>query len=678
MKYTAKLTHYAFDNTYTNARLFEDKAERDAYFVNLVGYTQNTLVNFNARDILATNIIVKVEPNAPLFSLLNYNYCVISGYTENQIEKVNNVERVKAGETPTEVLYFFIKRSEQESGGQIRLYLENDIIQNYWYDIDFAECMINRAHLNRFEEIPQTTGFVRFRGGADSDLFEREDIKNVAKRLVSRQRLMLHQDTKNGSLLNLWLHENIVAWCYISVSQGTYKTGIGQTEETTTYVGVKTQNEINQQINYGNSLFCFPIYKGSAEIYIKDNANTTHLLSAGALPWFLGFNDGYAKVFSIKLSIKPPFDLKEWQNSEYTINNNTLTINTSNTFSNNYTMRVGNHQEYWQFGIAGWLNIIYDDPTPIIATMTDTSVLPKLEFTKDEIMQSNKNIKLNPKLNNTDYKEMQITFAGSTYTYDLQKLNDREPQFEYYEMLTSDVTKALLQYKAKNNDGVFTEAYSESYNGLTFTNDLSLPFAKGQDDVYWANNKNAYLSFQNNQKSAAQQSVFSGLLSGVAGGIMAGLTGGLGISSAAGALGGIINTSIRQKYERANWDLSIDNMRSAPETLANINGNAILTGAIAPLGVYIEIYSALDNELKIANDIAYDNGYIYNKYGQVKDFVNTRKYFNSITATITNVIGNVSNEVKNLLRQILANGIKLWHTDTINFDKENYELWLEE
>lgn len=656
MKYTAKLTHNAFDKTYTNARLFASKAERDAYFDSLAGYTQNELVNFTARDILNTDIIVKVEPNAPLFNLLNYNYCVIK--------------------SDSETLYFWVKRSVQESGGQIRVYLENDIFQNYWYDLEFSECMIHRAHLDRLEA--STGNLVKFRGNADSDLFEREDIKDVAKRLVSRQRLMLHQDLTENSPLNQWLYDNVIEWCYLSVSQGTYKTGIGDTQEDTAYVGVKKQSELNQQINYANSLFCFPILKNNSNIQIKDRDNNNHLLSAAALPYFLGYNDGYAKVFSIKLSIKPPFDLKNWAASEYTISGNSLIINTNHIFRTNFTMSVGNHQSYWQFGLAGFLNIIYDDPTPIKATMIDTSVLPQIEFNKNDIIGADKNIIFNPKMNNADYKSLRISFAGSAYEYDLQKLNTQNPQFEYYEMLTSDTTKALLQFAPTDNAGVFNQAYGESYNGLAFTNDLSLPFAKGQNDVFWSNNKNAYLSFQNTQQSAASQSVFSGLLSGIAGGAMAALTGGLGISSAAGAIGGIVNTAIRQKYERANFDLSIDNMRSAPETLANINGNAILTGAIAPLGVYIEIYSALENELKIANDISYDNGYTYNRYGQVKDFVNTRKYFNYIQASVENIIGNVSNEVKLLLRQILANGIKLWHTDNIQFDKENYEKWLEE
>ena len=80
--YTIKLTQYAFDNTYTNARLFKNKTERDSYFENLQGYTFNKDVNFIARDIIATDIDIKVEPQTPLFVLLNYNYCVVKNDKE--------------------------------------------------------------------------------------------------------------------------------------------------------------------------------------------------------------------------------------------------------------------------------------------------------------------------------------------------------------------------------------------------------------------------------------------------------------------------------------------------------------------------------------------------------------------------------------------------------------------
>ena len=703
MKYTAKLTHYAFDNTYTNARLFENKAERDAYFVDLVGYTQNTLVNFNARDILATDIIVKVEPNAPLFNLLNYNYCIISGYTENQIEKIDGIDRVKDGETPTEVLYFFIKKSSQESGGQIRLYLENDIIQNYWYDIDFAECMINRAHLNRFEEMPQTTGYVKFRSGANSDLFEREDIKDVAKRLIKREKMrpIINEDEEGYNSFNQWVYDNVIAWCYVMVSSRNTTSGTGEGDilsykdyadntfpanPTIMIDDINGYLDYDTQISYAYMTFCFPIMKRGKSIIAHNSGTANDIyvkLDYEGLVGFLNKNKGYSYVHTIKLSAKPPImpsDFSQYVGPSYNTTNDTLTINDIGEqfmgtawkiFADNSVGQVHDYRGMFVYERD------YMKPVEFIVNDTD-GLMPWFDFAKDDIINSNKNIRFNPKINNADYKSLTISLCGSTFDFDLQKLDNYRPHFNYFEMITADITKAIMTYKAPNNNGIYNNYYAKSYNGLIINTDLSLPIANSQYDTYLANNKNAYLSFENTQKGERAQVATRSLIGTAFGGIQAALTGGFGLGGLASSISDLANLGIKQKYERANFDMTMDNMKNAPDTLSNANGNAILNATITDIMPYYELYTALDNELKIANDIAYDNGYICNKYGNVKDYVNTRKYFNYISATITNVIGNVSNEVKNLLRQILANGIKLWHTDTINFDKENYEIWLEE
>ena len=685
MKYTAKLAHYAFDNTYTNARLFDTKTARDTYFDTLAGYTQSELVNFNARDILSTDIIIKVEPNAPLFDLLNYNYCIIIGYDDDEEEQ--------------ERLHFFVKRSVQESGGQIRVYLENDIIQNYWYDIDFAECMINRAHLNRFEEVSPGSSDVKFRGNANSDLFEREDIKDVAKRLIKREKLMPIIDEEDDGLnsFNYFIQDNVIAWCYVMVSSRntaeghegdilTYKdVNDASITATPTYLGTDAYGIVDEQIVYPYMTFCFPIMKQGKSIIFDNLAGGTGYHNVGwdfeGLVGFLNKNKGYAYVHTIKLSAKPPFipdDFTLYTGASYSVSTNSLKI------SNNSGQYA--YGKKWEVFIDTGTNdyhamLIYDydytKPVEFIVRDSD-SVLPSFEFLKTSIIGQNKNIKFNPKINNADYKTLAISYCGSSYEYDLQKLDDNRPHFNFFEMITADVTKAIMTFKSANNNGVYNDQYAKSYNGLIVNTDLSIPIANSQYDTYLANNKNAYLSFSNTQKLAAYQGILNTLSNFVGlAGTLSGFGGNVtGAGTTAGR--GIISTAMQLKYNQAQFTLTMDNMKNAPDTLSNANGNAILNQTIADIMPYFELYSALDNELKIANDIAYDNGYICNKYGKVKDYVNTRKYFNYISATITNVIGNVSNEVKNLYREILAKGIKLWHTDTINFDKENYELWLEE
>lgn len=681
LKYTAKLTHYAFDNTYTNARLFETKTERDTYFDNLAGYTQDELVNFNARDILSTEIIVKVEPNAPLFDLLNYNYCVIT-QTENDAVVAK--------------LYFFVKRSVQESGGQIRVYLENDILQNYWYDVDFSECMINRAHLDRFEQ-GDTNFEVKFKGGADSDLFEREDIKDVAKRLINRGKLkpIIDESNEGNNDLNTWIKENVIAWAYVMVSARSTTTGTGEGDilsytdidgtfaAVPTTIGQETPEYADAQITYPYMTFCFPITKKNKILRVRNLLSDKYVkIDFNGLNGFLDRNRGYAFVHTIKLSAKPPFfpqDFTSGVGTNYIVEGDVLTINGNGQIGLGVNWRT--FIDLAQNDFHGLFIYERDYIKPVTFELDISQILPRTTFDKEEIVGANKNIMFNPKINNMDYKSLNIIFCGNTLAFDIQKLNVEKPKFLYYETIGADITKAVINYKAPNNDGVFNESYAKSFNGLIINNDLSLPIANSQYDTYLANNKNAYLSFSNTQKLTAAQGLIGALggLLGLSSATASSVAGAGGnIAAASASLGnGLINTALKLNYDRAQFSLSMDNMKNAPDTLSNANGNAILSTIITDIAPYFEIYSALENELKIANDIAYDNGYTYNRYGQVKDFVNTRKYFNYIQASVENIIGNISNEVKLLLRQILANGIKLWHTDNIQFEKENYEKWLE-
>ena len=324
------------------------------------------------------------------------------------------------------------------------------------------------------------------------------------------------------------------------------------------------------------------------------------------------------------------------------------------------------------------------------------------KFLKSSIAGTNvlKDKKYNPKLNNSDYKELQLAFVSSNETYDIQKLNNPTPTFEYYEPLSSDVTKGLVQYKAASNNEVYGTAYSASYNGLSYTNDLSLPIANKQLDSYLANNKNAYLSFQNQQERQVENAQFR-LLGSMAGTATSLATAG-GLSKilktptgyrpgdVGSEVGSFVSSAINyaamlrdQSYQQKQFDLTMDDMKSAPNVLQNVNGSALLAMSVAPLGIYAETHQALPHELEMANDDMFMNGFTYNLNDDIFPYVNKvnsvhlRKNFNYIQAIIGNISGiTISNEARNDLRQRLANGVRFWHINNIDYVHENSERWL--
>lgn len=62
----------------------------------------------------------------------------------------------------------------------------------------------------------------------------------------------------------------------------------------------------------------------------------------------------------------------------------------------------------------------------------------------------------------------------------------------------------------------------------------------------------------------------------------------------------------------------------------------------------------------------------------ISNYTNIRKYHNYVKAQVQAIVGNISNEARSDLRRRFADGIRFWNTDTISYEYENYENWLEE
>ena len=112
--------------------------------------------------------------------------------------------------------------------------------------------------------------------------------------------------------------------------------------------------------------------------------------------------------------------------------------------------------------------------------------------------------------------------------------------------------------------------------------------------------------------------------------------------------------------------------------MKNANGNVILNLFATELGLYVEEYSALDGDLKTANDFMDLYGFTFSSVANVRDYANIRKYHNYIKAQLQNVDGNLSNAARTDLRNRFASGVRFWNGDTISYQYENYENWLEE
>lgn len=658
MTYSIKLLQFNFDKTYDDARFFANKSEQSLFFDNAAGKVINN-VNFIANDLINVSITFRSDESTNLKTLLNYNYCVVTN------------------ETTQEKMFYWVNSSKQSSGGVIVVDAEIDELQTYIYDIEFARCLINRAHLDRFESVEGTNSY-KFKGGSTSELFEREPVQDVAKRLVERRKLKLKRDSSSEleTAFDDYVINRSKGWVYIYLSEGNYKFyNYDGSQEKNIYINNIAYKTQDQSQEGGTAVLCYPLSQ-NFKFKIQNSMLETSLnVNANGFADFLRNNDfsegASASIYSIKYSMMPPFELN---NYNVTVENNiaNIIVDTESTDSWNFANCSLVRTKEASTEYNGLLVLRYQDLKPVTAFLDNN--IKQLTFNKDAIKSASNFSVYNPKLLNEDYSELVLSIYGNSYKYDLQKLNNPKPRFLYYEALTPDVTKSLLVYDAPTADGVYIPETKNNYSGLMSTIDNSILFSSSQLAQYIANNKNAFLSFQTNQVFSSAKGFLSAGVSAASTKMIGGPTNPLLAGLGTGAA--LMKTGLDLTQEAIQFNLSIDNMRSAPNQLVNANGNAIFLNAVSDIGAYIELYEILPNEKKVINDFMHQFGYAVNKIDKPENYFKTRVAFNYIKCTLTNIDGQISNTIKERLKRIFENGIRLWHQDSVDFTVQNYERYL--
>ena len=675
LNYKIALINVFWSKNDINTRYFETIAEQKTYFDNLIeGKGFSPLSNFNMNDNTETIVTFTDESGRDAETLCKTNYAVVIKTDEDD------------GGRELSRRYYFAY-SKQDSGKQMRTMLELDDIQtNYFPNKDKIEtCMINRCHMNRW--IDNGDGSVSFNGKVTSDLFEREDFQQMAKRIQTRSKLKLYSENENNNDFINFINKNVVCWLYVLVDFNANYNFVDENNNNVSNIKleqVTTDKYFGSEITYPNAMLCVPIINHSSNaLFVVDNIdNPSQYIQIGikGLQNFIEQNSQYSYIYTMKLSIKPPFwfdktpiykYIKDSPNDSLIIQPyefNSLKMPIYQTSAKSVLNAIRTTKETTQYSPFGVFQLTQDNLDPFLFE-TDLT-LPKIKFEKNEIINQNRKIELNPKLNSEDFKSLNITMSGSEFSFDLQKLNKEKIIFEYIEPIVPDITKAILRLHDGSEDDVFNEYYCESFNGLIINNDYSLPIANTQFAQYLANNKNAYLSFQNQQDISKTSAIV---------GAIGGMVGGVSSKSASSIFQTGLNFYLSE-YEiqknQVQFHLSIDNMKNAPSSLQNANGSAILSSAIADFGIYVEYLTTLPIETKIADDIMNLFGYSYSQFGKVSDFDNIRKYFNYISANVETITADISDKEKERLKEKLKS-VRFWNSDNIDFSKENYERWLE-
>lgn len=690
-----------FERDGVNTRYFSDKNTQTNWYLTKVdeegvGFTK-TFTPIN-QGVLTQQIAYINENEVDNNEITNKNCAIIREIKNNQ---------------PVNYFYYRIENATINMFNQVLFELRLDTIQTYYFRDDFKiqECLINRAHLDRIDrEQVDEYGQYKFSFGSYSPLFEREEVKTVPKRAVRRHRLyplVTNKDVTDE--VNQWFINNISHWVYYYIS-GDREYYLAQSKDSAiVFDNIKFTNGkyyiggvINDGANIidgGMVVFVAPAYKTSKRIKIKTTSNSYLTWDIRSITQFLNFkyqvasqltisNDGYASVYAIKNSIMPPFYASEEifrhcsVNAEGDLECGDFGEINGNTGIHKFLDCVDFIKPPVEDSSLCFGRVEYQDVSKDMCfTTNNTGYLVDALKDKDSLMLETAlgdNSPIEPKLLNEDYATYRLYMGGSTYDMPISKTS-MLPRFIYKEVFSPDITKALLIYDVKNSaypSDIFIDGIqNKDFTGFMITMDLSMWFAKDKLDEFLANNKNNLQIF-NNQQTEQVDTYTANTLHSMASSTMSNGLKGM-IQSGMSQLGSGLTLASSQYYDRINYNLTMDNMAQSPQTLSALNSNALLIDSVDEIGVYIEVMEMLLHEKKAVVENLRMFGYTYERIGDIKSFDNGRKYYNYIRASIDAINCDVSNSIKEDIKQKFAVGVRFWDLDNIDFTVSNYERWLD-
>lgn len=714
-KYELALITNEFDYGSVNTRRFDTRQQQIDWFdkriKNGADYCEVLMPNIDS--LVLTQQRYLNTHNLDVNDVLQMNYAIIRETKEN-------------GET--KYYYYYVTNSNISEYNLITLDLSMDTLQTHYIDLEFGDCFISKADINRW--IDNGDGTVSFDTSVNSELFERESIKDVSKRLVKRDVVTKFNNVVGGYKINEWLNKNVFGWYYLFISSNSnIKTGSfskggvddeyydgdiqlkpiiykhKSMEEDILLVGV-------DDYSLYNTLVCvaLPVMKTNKKMYFAQvseifddngivtghNVSNALELSRDSLNAFVK-NLGSSYIYAMKFSQVPPLryikgfladvNWQEDDNGNLVIQGKSVETSFTTDKEHKYNVLVPSGMDYgWEVeainidggdGKYGILNVLAQVNINIDMSYQMNDI--EYTFKKTDIVGKAHNIKFNPKLLSSDYCGLVLSdYLQNGSEYDILKLGNKNLTITYTEALTPDITKKYI--RLSDLDGYYIPEIADNLTGYVVSDDTSFTLETEQYKSMLANNKNFFL----------QNSINRGMEYGKAtllGGVNAltsmglGFIGGGGVTgamnTAVGYANSVANAYLNREQSQINENLTVDNLKNAPNSITGAKGNVIFNAMYSDLGVVVEMHDILPNEKKMVDDNINMYGMTLNKVENIKKYDNIRAYHNYIQANIENIKGNISSPIRDDIRQRFANGIRFWNVDEISYENENYERWLE-
>lgn len=660
-----------FDNSTVNTRYFTSQTEQVEWYNNKIAnggipYAKTFTPNVNSLTI--TNQVYINSANLNISDILMKNYAII-----REKDKDGNI---------LNHYYYWVENASLGANNQPLLNLRMDTLQTIYFNpnLQIPQSLIKRGHLNRW--IDNGDGTVTFDCTPNSKLFETEG-RDTPKRLTRRTKAQL-KHTGNTEV-DAWLDENVAYWVCAYVNQfHTYMIKLrndsypnGGDAQLNSYYDILLRNNGVGGSSFDNEvgIVFYPVMKRNNVFFRYTIGNNVRNVIMGirGMQAFRELNSNTSYIYGLKLTQKCPIGTT---GLSFTIENNNLYITSSIPTLDDTIYPCGNTKVAIT-ELHGDVSTSIDDG--LFVSLADSTNLStynyntnnQYTFNKTSLIGATRSMTTNPKLLSQDFTELNVVDStGNSFTYDKQKIGQNTVSFLYTEPITPEITRSYFRLKAPV--GLYVDDTDNNYMGLVSSIDNSLPIANDAYSSFLASNKNFHMQ---NALSYIQGAVGSGISIGksIGSSVMKGDL----VGAAVGGVTETISAGVNLGFSVAQKQLSIDNMKNAPGSVKNANGNPLFNMYINNISMFVEEYDAMDNDKKQLDDVMYLNGFAYDRLDNVRDYDNIRHYFNYVQANIESFGGvSMSNQIRDDLKIRFANGVRFWNQDNIDYTMENYEKWL--
>ena len=644
LDYKYYLTSVNWTNNYDNVMCFASKAARNNYF-NLVSVFNNITekINFNITNLYRSTLVVD---SSDYISALQKNYIIICKYDENN--QANN-----------EYYFYFITNARQCNSNRIELTIELDVYQQYYYDVVFADCPINRAKVQINEKIYSKYKLLANLNGAISS-------EPIDYPLFYKEKKNVDTTMEGFSGLNGLVH----GWLYVFVdpthSFQCYTFEEPSTQSSVKIAGYNTCPDGQRGIFNNLGVLCFPVYSGAGRIKINVSGIGTYTLNDARdiLSTLINGNAGAdaAHIYSLKLSRRPPFTP-----DFITRYGQTLEDPAPTDYTFNCTAYDATEELYLaEYGSAMYATSIVKFSAQYgLRFLCDTNQAYNYWIYYDITSLYNPANEFDPlgKLASSQYTKTYIDFGdGNKMELDLARLYNTgytAIQLEYKEAIVPDITRYSV---CINSPSYNAGSHGIEVNNQTFTADMSMIFALDQWAEFLANNKNFYAQGNFNSMMKFNKQTVSALNQGAGRNLLGGL------STLANATADFYQFTRNREYQ-------VDNLQSAVDRVINQNGSAlfnlIIKGLMPTLVIYAlpsTLQASVVNYLK-RNGVS-TTGLISNiKTIQNANLSDSEYHYAFIQADADDIVsGNMSLECEQRLLGIFKKGTRFWYNAAKMYD----------